>query len=30
MLLFADYGVNILDYGIATGVNMMNRGSPSW
>ena len=25
MLLFADYGVNILDYGIATSVNMMNR-----
>jgi len=25
MLLFADYGVNILDYGIAASVNMMNR-----
>ena len=25
MLLFADYGVNILDYGIATSVNMMNK-----
>jgi NitT/TauT family transport system substrate-binding protein len=25
MLLFADYGVNILDYGIATSVNLMNR-----
>jgi NitT/TauT family transport system substrate-binding protein len=25
MLLFADYGVNILDYGIATSVNMMSR-----
>src|SRR5262245_34355131 len=24
-LLFADYGVNILDYGIATSVNIMNR-----
>ena len=25
MLLFADYGVNILDYGIATSVNLINR-----
>jgi len=24
-LLFADYGVNILDYGIATSLNMMNK-----